>query len=86
MRGMPWPTCDQPCLIGQRITSASTVALQDLFKALYRPVYALIDVKRFSPPFFKSKWQFRAVVLTVQTARVTLDSDFFVSEGPRPEE
>ena len=28
------PTRDQPCLIGQRITSALTVALQDLFKAL----------------------------------------------------
>ena len=29
------PTRDQPCLIGQRITPALTVALQDLFKAVY---------------------------------------------------
>ena len=32
------PTRDQPCLIGQRNTSALTVALQDLFKALYHRV------------------------------------------------
>ena len=35
--------CDQPCLIGQRSTSALTVALQDLFKPLYKG-YASINL------------------------------------------
>ena len=52
------PSRDQPCLIGQRITSALTVALQDLFKALYTAGYTRLQLLAIEQPrnFFAVKF------------------------------